>query len=82
MIKPGFEIKIHKAAFEYVVVVQKLMSRRVSAPIAQTLYEETDTSQKAREQMRIAIKSQPVLHDLKRPTKKQRRDAQRYKRGR
>jgi ribosome-associated heat shock protein Hsp15 len=81
MIKPGYEIKLRKGLFEQSVIVQGIVTRRVSAVLAQELYTETEASQQQREKLHLALKSQPVMQDLKRPNKKQRREAQRYKRG-
>lgn len=67
---------------EKVVVVMKLSDQRRGAPEAQTLYEETEDSLKAREKLaaeRKATRGAALISDV-RPNKKQRRQIHRFKR--
>jgi len=81
LIKPGFEIMVRKGPYQQTVVVQGLMDKRVSAKIAATLYDETETSVQARESTRVMMQCQPSFSD-DRPNKKQRREVMRFKRNR
>lgn len=67
-IPQGFDIKE--------IVIEKITDKRQSAPIAQTLYKETEQSLKKREENKLARQSQS-FHNPKpenRPDKKQRRE--------
>jgi ribosome-associated heat shock protein Hsp15 len=83
-IKPGDQLRIRKGPYEYHLVVRALSVRRGPATEAEKLYEETSESRAAREQMATQMKaSAPVAFRGKgRPTKKERRDISRFKRGR
>lgn len=67
----GMMIKIRQGFTEKIVEVKGLSDKRGSAPIAQTLYEETQASIDAREQLRLQNLSMPKSEH--KPDKKQRR---------
>ena len=76
-VKPGDTIRMRHGETIRTVVVRGISQMRGSAPIAQTLYEETADSEAARtlaaEQRRLA--PEPGLgQDHGRPTKRERRD--------
>ena len=79
-IKLGHEIKIRQGPYEYTVIVKSLLEKRVSAILAQQMYQETDKSIADREALKTVLKSQTVVFDHSRPNKKQRRLAVRHKR--
>lgn len=71
----GDELEIRKGPYEFIIIVKGLSSKRGSAQIAATLYEETMESRAAREllaeQHRLSVLSRP--RNDARPNKKQRR---------
>lgn len=72
-IKVGDRLRITKGEERFVIEVSGLSARRGPAKVAQTLYEETAASRKAREERRaMARLSRPVKPD-KRPDKAARR---------
>lgn len=80
-VKPGDVVRVRMPPFEHVVVVRALGERRGSAAVAQGLYEETPESAAARERLRETLKLAPaafVYEEGGRPTKKDRRDLQRF----
>jgi len=79
-IEVGSKIQLRLGFDEKTVVVMKLSDKRRSAPDAQTLYEETPESLKARTELAQQRKGQASIwaSDGK-PNKKQRRDLQRFK---
>jgi ribosome-associated heat shock protein Hsp15 len=79
----GDEVRIRKGPFEQMVVVRGLADKRGPAKIAQGLYEETVDSLHKREMMAIQLKSVPgtSFKTKGRPTKRERRDIERLKRG-
>lgn len=79
-IEVGSKIQLKLGFDEKTVVVAKLTDKRRGAPEAQTLYEETPESQKARTELAEQRKAQASIwaSDGK-PNKKQRRDLQRFK---
>jgi len=87
-VKPGDEVRIRLGPFEHVVTVLGLAERRGSPAVAQSLYEERPESVAAREKLRDQLRMAPaafVYEEKGRPTKKDRRDLQRFidrKRGR
>ncbi len=76
-------VRIRKGPYEYVVVVRQLRERRGSASEAKTLYEETPESVRAREVMASQLKAVAgtSFRAKGRPTKRERRDIDRFKRG-
>jgi zinc protease len=79
----GDHVRIRHGAFEYKVKVLLLSERRGPAKVAATLYEEDPMAKRAREALALQLRSQPTaFYDGKgRPTKKQRRDLNRFKRS-
>jgi ribosome-associated heat shock protein Hsp15 len=82
VVKAGDSIRIRLGPVEYRVIVRGIGQRRGSAADAQKLYEETDASRAERErvaaQRRFA--SPPVYEDKGRPSKKDRRDLDKWRR--
>ena len=80
LVQIGDEVRIRQTPFEHVVKVRGVSDRRGSASIAATLYEETPESKTKREALATKIRSMP--HDdweTGRPTKRDRRDIQRFR---
>jgi ribosome-associated heat shock protein Hsp15 len=78
----GDEIRIRQGPYEYQLTVRELSDRRGPAHQAATLYEEKASSRAAREQMALQLK---LMHAESvptrgRPTKKERREMERFKR--
>jgi ribosome-associated heat shock protein Hsp15 len=73
----GDEIRIRHGAFEQIVHVRELSARRGGAQVATRLYEETAASKAARELLAAQMKSVPTAHG--RPTKRDRREIERWK---
>ena len=77
----GDEIRVRLGPYEHTITVRALSARRGPASEAAGLYEETAASRSAREALAIQLKS---LHaafgpDKGRPTKKDRRDIERWR---
>jgi ribosome-associated heat shock protein Hsp15 len=85
LVQAGDTVRVRVAAQEQQVVVRAVADRRGSATVAQTLYEETAESrarrERAAEQMRLASAGF-VYEDKGRPTKRDRRDLERFRDGR
>ena len=84
LVHAGDTVRVRKPPYETTVEVVELSEHRGPAKVAQTLYRETPESLAAREMLRSQLKHQPnVAYDGKgRPTKKDRRNIDRFKRGR
>lgn len=81
LVKAGDVVRVRMPPFEHVVTVRGLGERRGSAAAAQALYEETPESLAARERLRETLRMAPaafVYEERGRPTKKDRRDLQRF----
>ena len=78
-VRIGMELTIQQGIDKKTVVIKELSDVRGSAPVAQTLYEETEVSITRRE----LIASQRKLHNLARPdhrpSKKDRRDISKFR---
>jgi ribosome-associated heat shock protein Hsp15 len=77
----GDEVRIRQGPYEHLVVVRGLSDRRGPAAQAAQLYEEKPESKAAREQLAVQLKT---LHSMfvpekGRPTKKDRREINRFK---
>jgi ribosome-associated heat shock protein Hsp15 len=85
LVKAGDEVSVRVGAFEHIVTVRALSERRGSAAAAALLFEETEASRTARarlaEQHRLAPASF-VYEEKGRPTKRDRRDLERFRRDR
>lgn len=83
-VKPGDRIRVRLGPIEYHLTVKAIGDRRGSAPAAQALYEESEESRTTREkiaaQRRFA--SAPAYEEKGRPSKKDRREMDRWKRDR
>ena len=82
-VKPGDTVMVRAGELEWTVAVLALSARRGPASEAALLYRESDESKKKREE-RVAMRHvgpQPVEHGLGRPTKRERRSLDRFKRG-
>lgn len=80
-VKLGEKVRIRKDQVERTVQVEALSDKRGSAPIAQTLYKETDESIKNRE-LQASNRRDFYLANptpVKRPNKKQRRNIIKFK---
>ncbi|WP_338366452.1 ribosome-associated heat shock protein Hsp15 [uncultured Pseudoalteromonas sp.] len=76
IVEVGATIRLIQGVDEKVINVLKVLEKRQSAPIAQTLYQETDASIEKREENAIARKNNSFFapHPDKKPDKKQRRE--------
>jgi ribosome-associated heat shock protein Hsp15 len=81
MLKAGDGLVVRRPPFEHVIVVKKLSDRRESAVIAATLYEETAASREKRTLIAAEMKAQPEPRFKGRPTKKTRRDYEKWLRS-
>ena len=83
-VRIGDQVRVRKGPFEQMVLVQGLAEKRGPAKLAQTLYEETAESKARRELVSTHLKTTPEksFRTKGRPTKRERRDIERFKRGR
>ncbi len=81
LVKVGDEIALRQGPYHYRVHVTGLAERRGSASVAATLYREDPASQAARQALADKLKLQPptFFDGAGRPTKKQRRDIDKWK---
>jgi len=78
----GDMLNLHIGQKQYVVEVLALSNRRGPASEAQKLYRETDASRQRRETIAAQLKADPQpFHFRGRPTKRDRREIERLKRG-
>jgi ribosome-associated heat shock protein Hsp15 len=77
-LKVGDRVAIRRPPFEHVVVVMGLSDKRGSAAIAATLFEETEESRARRTVLAAEMKSLPQPRFKGRPTKKTRRDYEKW----
>src|SRR5678816_4941652 len=77
----GDLVRIRKPPFEQIVVVRGLSDVRRSGAEAATLYEETAESRAEREKLAMQFKAMgpSAFHDAGRPSKKDRRDIERWR---
>jgi ribosome-associated heat shock protein Hsp15 len=80
-VKVGDAVAIRKPPFEFAVTVTGLADKRGSAAIAAKLYEETAESRARRTVLAAEIKSLPQPRFKGRPTKKTRRDYEKWLRS-
>jgi ribosome-associated heat shock protein Hsp15 len=81
MVQLGDEVRVRQTPFEHVVIVRGISDRRGPASVAATLYEETADSKTRREALATQIRSMPSDDwDSGRPTKRDRREIERFKR--
>lgn len=81
-VRPGDEIRLRKGSFEYRLTVRGLSERRGPAAEAAALYEEDPAGRDARERLAAQMRALPTaFHEGKgHPSKKQRRQIERFKR--
>jgi ribosome-associated heat shock protein Hsp15 len=78
----GDMLTINIGQKQYVVEVLALSNKRGPAAEAQKLYRETDASRQRREAIAAQLKAQPQPSNFKgRPTKRDRREIERFKKG-
>jgi len=80
-IKAGDALSIRRPPFEHVVAVKALSDKRGPASVAAALYEETEESRARRATLAAEMKSLPQPRFKGRPTKKTRRDYERWLRS-
>ncbi len=78
----GDALVITKESLRYHITVLELRDKRVSAPLAQAMYEESAASISARETRSAELKAGRIgmVRSDGRPTKRERRDLDRFKR--
>jgi ribosome-associated heat shock protein Hsp15 len=83
LVQAGDVIVIRRPPYEQHLVVRGLSETRGPAKEAALLYEETAASREARERLAYQLKNAPTLtfHGVGRPTKRDRREIDRLKRG-
>lgn len=77
-LRVGDRLAIRRPPFEHVVVVKALSARRGSASVAAGLFEETAESRARRATLAAEMKALPQPRFPGRPTKKTRRDYERW----
>ncbi len=85
LVQAGDEIRLRLPPFEHIMIVRGLSERRGPASVAATLYEETTASRAAREKLSEQLRMAPaafVYEEKGRPTKRDRRDLERFRRDR
>jgi ribosome-associated heat shock protein Hsp15 len=80
-LRAGDAVEIRRAPFVHAIVVRALSERRGPAAEAQALYEETVESRARRMQLAAELKSFQAPRFPGRPTKKDRRDYERWLRS-
>ena len=81
LVKSADRVVVRRAPFEHVVEVKALSDKRGPAAVAATLYEETAQSRARRGALAAEMKAQPQPRFKGRPTKKTRRDYERWLRS-
>ena len=82
-IKAGDTLVIHIGGYEWLITVVRLSDRRGPASVARTLYDE-DAASHARRQEQVAnrrLMAEPAAERHGRPTKRERRQLERWRRG-
>jgi len=79
----GDRVRVRKGPTEFQLIVRRLSERRGPASQAATLYEETPESMTERQRLAMLKKAAPSFEfrERGRPSKKQRRQLQRFKHG-
>jgi ribosome-associated heat shock protein Hsp15 len=85
LVQVGDNIRLRLGPYEHVFTVRGLGERRGPASVAASLYEETEASRAAREKLSEQLRMAPaafVYEDKGRPTKRDRREIERFRRDR
>lgn len=79
----GDSLRVRIGPYHHLVTVRAVSENRGPAPVAAKLYEEAEEGRKAREAMQLQMKVARAVpgYDRGRPTKKDRRDLERVRRG-
>jgi ribosome-associated heat shock protein Hsp15 len=80
-LRVGDALAIRRPPFEYAIAVKALADKRGPAAVAATLYEETPESRARRAAIAAEMKAQPEPRFKGRPTKKIRRDYEKWLRS-
>lgn len=80
-LRVGDTLSIRRPPFEHVVVVKALSDRRGPASVAAALFDETEESRARRAALAAEMKSLPQPRFKGRPTKKTRRDYEKWLHG-
>jgi ribosome-associated heat shock protein Hsp15 len=81
LVRIGDRLAVRRAPFEHLVVVKGLSDKRGPAAAAAALYDETPESRTRRTALAAEMKAQPQPRFKGRPTKKTRRDYERWLRS-
>lgn len=83
LLQLGDQLRIRQGTFEYRLTVRGLSERRGRAKVAVTLYEEDPASREARERMAAQLAAMPAPFQVEkgRPTKKDRRELESFRRS-
>ena len=83
LVRCGDRLKVTKGEMRFEVIVEQLGDKRVSAPLAQAMYSETEASRKARERLAEdrRLKAAAGVAPARRPDKRERRQLRRFNRG-
>ena len=81
VLRLGDEVAVRKPPFEHAVIVKGLSGQRGSATVAAALFEETAESRERRTTLTAQMKSMPSPRFKGRPTKKTRRDYEKWLRA-
>jgi ribosome-associated heat shock protein Hsp15 len=80
-VRIGMTLNVRRGNEDFEIVVAGLSVKRGGAPEAQRLYSETEASTAQREQLRLQSRVAGQTFSDHRPSKKERRDLTRFKRG-
>jgi ribosome-associated heat shock protein Hsp15 len=83
LLQAGDSLMIRLGPYQHLLKVRAVSERRGPASFAATLYEESADGRKAREAMQVQVKAAQSVpgYDRGRPTKKDRREIERLRRG-
>lgn len=83
LLQAGDSILIRLGPYQHIVTVRAVSEKRGPATVAAKLYEESAEGLKAREAMQVQVKAAQSVpgYDRGRPTKKDRREIERLRRG-